>query len=78
MFFQFFFAESIRMYPNASECVKTGPKRPENVEKCRENVEKLREIVVVIGVRTYVVIKVTCCQRYLVFLKFSKSFLKVF
>ena len=31
------------MYPNASECVKTGPNRPENVEKLRENVEKLRE-----------------------------------
>ena len=42
-FFDFFFAESIRMYPNASECVKTGPNRPENAEKLRENVEKLRE-----------------------------------
>ena len=41
----FFFAESIQMYPNASECVKTGPNRPENVEKLRENVEKLRESV---------------------------------
>ena len=38
-----FLAESIRMYPNVSECVKTGPNRPENVEKLRENVEKLRE-----------------------------------
>ena len=42
-FFDFFFAESIRMHPNASECVKTGPNRPENVEKLCENVEKLRE-----------------------------------
>ena len=42
-FVLFFFAESIRMYPNASEYVKTGPNRPENVEKLRENVEKLRE-----------------------------------
>ena len=53
------FAESIRMYPNVSKYVKTGPKRPENVgklreivkklrenvEKLRENVEKLREII---------------------------------
>ena len=31
------------MYPNVSECVKTGPNRPENVEKLCENVEKLRE-----------------------------------
>ena len=31
------------MYPNVSECVKTGRKRLENVEKLRENVEKLRE-----------------------------------
>ena len=31
------------MYPNVSEYVKTGPNRPENVEKLRENVEKLRE-----------------------------------
>ena len=42
-FDDFFFAESIRMYPNVSEYVKTSPKRPENVEKLRENVEKLRE-----------------------------------
>ena len=42
-FFDFFFAESIRMYPNVSERVKTGPNRPENAEKLRENVEKLRE-----------------------------------
>ena len=42
-FDDFFFAESIRMYPNVSEYVKTGPKRAENVEKLRENVEKLRE-----------------------------------
>ena len=43
MFCEFFLAESIRMYPNVSECVKTGPNRPENVEKLRENVEKLRK-----------------------------------
>ena len=42
----FFFAESIRMYPNVSECVKTGWNRPENVKKLRENVEKLRETLV--------------------------------
>ena len=42
-FCEFFFAESIRMYPNVSECVKTGPNRPENVKKLRENVETLRE-----------------------------------
>ena len=40
---EIFFAESIRMYPNVSECVKTGPNRPENVEKLCENVEKLRK-----------------------------------
>ena len=40
LFDDFFFAESIRMYPNVSECVKTDPNRPENVEKLRENVEK--------------------------------------
>ena len=45
----FFFAESIRMYPNVSECVKTGPHKPENVNKLRENVEKLRETVGVGG-----------------------------
>ena len=37
------------MYPNVSECVKTGPNKPENVEKLRENVEKLREHVGVGG-----------------------------
>ena len=40
-FGDFFFAESIRMYPNVSECVKTGPNRPENVEKLRENIENI-------------------------------------
>ena len=47
--FQFFqnlfdeklFAESIRMYPNVSECAKTSPNNSESVEKLRENVEKL-------------------------------------
>ena len=43
IFFRIFFAESSRMYPNVSECVKTGPNKPENVEKLRKNVEKLRE-----------------------------------
>ena len=38
-----FLAESIRMHPNVSECVKTGPNEPENAENLRENVEKLRE-----------------------------------
>ena len=33
------------MYPNVSECVKTGPNRAANVEKLRENIEKLRETV---------------------------------
>ena len=31
------------MYPNVSECVKTGPNGPENVEKLREHIEKLRK-----------------------------------
>ena len=42
-FRQKFFAESVRMYPNVSECAKTGGKRSENIKKLRENVEKLRE-----------------------------------
>ena len=32
-FDEFFFPECIRMYPNVSECVKTGPNGPENVKK---------------------------------------------
>ena len=34
------------MYPNVSECVKTGWNRPENIKKLRESVEKLRETLV--------------------------------
>ena len=37
----FFFAESVRMYPNVSECVKTGGNSPEKVETLRENCEKI-------------------------------------
>ena len=40
-FDDFFFAESIRMYPNVSECVKTDPNRSENVEKRRKTSRKL-------------------------------------
>ena len=31
------------MCPIVSECVKTGPDRPENIRKNCENVDKLRE-----------------------------------
>ena len=40
-----------RMYPNVSECVKTGPNRAENIEKLRANVENLRETLVNKGIR---------------------------
>ena len=42
-FLTIFFAESIRMYPNVSKFVKTGPNKAKITEKLRANVGKLRE-----------------------------------